>query len=284
MSLQPLREQANRVRVIPLRSVLLAAGAEPDRDDPARWHTVRGAISVTGMKFYNWNRAIGGGGAIDLVIHLNGLDFKSAVRWLCRHFPDGPPAPATGASPKPNLKLPSPAGGQLAVVKEYLVVERRIPPALIDRLIRSGDLYADAHANAVFLLRGKSQGPVGAELRGTGPQAWRGLAPGSRKDLGYFAIGDVRVDRILLCESAIDALSCFSLRPHSWCISAAGARPHPAWLPFLLRHGPPVYCAFDADPTGDDMAQAMMDIHPSVKRLRPPKHDWNDVLKSQPDR
>ncbi len=42
--------------------------------------------------------------------------------------------------------------------------------------------------NAVFLLLGNQNTPVGAELRGTTDRPWRGLAPGSHKDLGGFAI------------------------------------------------------------------------------------------------
>jgi hypothetical protein len=30
----------------------------------------------------NWNRNVGGGGAIDLAMHLNGMDFKTAVELL----------------------------------------------------------------------------------------------------------------------------------------------------------------------------------------------------------
>ena len=276
-----MRERANRVRNIPLPSVLLAAGAEPDRDDKARWHTPQGVISVTGMKFMNWNRATGGGGAIDLVMHLNGLDFQGAVAWLCRRFPDCTPAQPSRAVPMPDLRLPLPDAGRLSGVKHYLVAERRISPGLIGDLIQSADLYADKHANAVFLLRGQHNAPVGAELRGTGPRLWRGMAPGSRRNLGHFSIRDVDIDGIILCESAIDAISCFVIHPRHWCISTAGARPNPSWLPPLIQYGPPLYCGFDADPTGDTMASAMIDLHSAIKRLRPLKHDWNDMLTSQ---
>ena len=76
-----------RLRAIPLESVLAASGAKRDHQDKAKWHTALGAISVTGMKFMNWNQGRGGGGAIDLAMHLNGLDFKAAVDWLRRQFP-----------------------------------------------------------------------------------------------------------------------------------------------------------------------------------------------------
>ena len=276
-----MRQQADRVRGIPLPSVLLAVGAEPDPGDKARWHTPQGMISVTGCKFMNGKSATGGGGAIDLVIHLCGMDFKSAVAWLVRRFPGGIPAPSPCATPHPDLRLPLPDPGKLSAVTCYLVDERRISPALIDRLIQSSDLYADHYANAVFLLREAHKLPVGAELRGTGYAAWRGMAPGSQKNLGCFSIRDAHIDGIILCESAIDALSCFTIHPGHCCISTAGARPDPPWLPPLIRHGRTVACGFDADPTGDAMAEAMIERYPTIKRLRPPMHDWNDMLPSQ---
>lgn len=281
MDFQHMREQADRVRSIPLPSVLLATGAEPDRDDKARWHTTQGVISITGCKFMNWSRALGGGGAIDLVMHLYGLDFKDAVAWLRGHFPNRTHAQPPRTAPRPILKLPVPEPSKLPAVKQYLVRERRIGPDPIEQLIQSGDLYADHHANAVFVLRGKRNAPVGAELRGTGRYTWRGMAPGSRKHLGYFSIRDTHIDGIILCESAIDAISCFAIHPDHWCLSTAGATPHPPWLPPLIDKGCPVYCGFDADPAGDYTARAMIKLHHHVKRLRPAQHDWNDLLRSQ---
>jgi hypothetical protein len=106
------------------------------------------------------------------------------------------------------------------------------------------------------------------------------MAPGSRKNRGYFAAGTVCASAIILCESAIDAISCSVIYPEHLCISTAGARPHPHWLPALSFKGYEVYCGFDADPTGDTTARAMIAEYTAVKRLRPPLHDWNDVLKS----
>jgi len=281
MTFQEIRARAGRVRGLPLPSVLLAAGAEPDRFDKAKWHTAQGVLTVSGMKFMNWSRGVGGGGAIDLAIHLNGMGFKDAVEWLWQRFPDpGLPGQAL-LSPVPDLKLPTPDEGSLARVKRYLVAERRLAPPLIDTLVESGRLYADNRANAVFLLQGSQNIPVGAELRGTGPRSWRGLAPGSRKDLGCFSVHADDGDGIILCESAIDAISCFMLHPRHRCISTAGARPDPRWLAPFIEQGRQVYCGFDADPTGESMARAMITLYPAVKRLRPSQHDWNDVLTSR---
>ena len=275
------KELAQHLRAIPLETVLPLCGAQKDHDDKRKWHTSAGALSVTGAKFMNWHDSVGGGGAIDLVMHLNHLDFKAAVDWLAHHFPGARPPQPVPPTPPSQLRLPPPDPSKLGRVKEYLAQQRGITPTLLEPLLQSGTLYADTRANAVFLLLGKDNLPVGAELRGTTQRVWRGLAPGSQKDLGCFSIPATPLPGIILCESAIDAISCFALHPHHRCLSTAGARPNPRWLQPLLDQGHPVYCGFDADPTGDDMARAMTALHPTVKRLRPPEHDWNEVLKAK---
>jgi hypothetical protein len=278
MTSQSMRATADRLRAIPLTDVLRVAGAKPDHHDKHRWHTTRGAISVSGMKFMNWNLAKGGGGAIDLIIHLRELDFKNAIEWLCRHFPEAATVPPPCVADPQMLKLPAPNDNKLVFVKRYLTATRRIQPELVERIISIGDLQADNHANAVFIMRSDLQIPVGAELRGTGTRTWRGMAPGSRKNLGYFSCRNAQTKGIVLCESAIDALSCLILHPELWCISTAGARPSPSWLPKLLQTDMPVLCGFDADPTGDECASEMIRQHPRAGRMRPSKHDWNEVL------
>ena len=272
--------RTDQLRIIPLRDVLLAAGAQPDLLDEAKWHTAPGLLSVNGQKFFNWNQHLGGGGAIDLAMHLNALSFNDALHWLLSHFPSSN-MPTALQPPTPTLSLPPSAPQNLPTVSRYLTHQRSVPSRLLRPLLDAGHLYADPRANAVFLLLGKENTPVGAELRGTGRQSWRGMAPGSRKDLGYFRIGHKPYAPIVLCESAIDAISCLALHPHHLCISTSGARPNPAWLPTLILPGLPVYCGFDADLTGDLMAQAMIARHPPIQRLRPPHHDWNDSLRAR---
>jgi hypothetical protein len=140
MTFQEIRDRADRVRSIPLQEVLKLAGAKRDRYDKAKWHTARGVISCTAAKFMNWNRGVGGGGAIDLAMHLNSFGFKAAVEWLCHHFPDldsrEPQEPAFA----PEFLLPPQDPAKLPVVKRYLTEERCIDPFLIQSLIDSGKL------------------------------------------------------------------------------------------------------------------------------------------------
>jgi hypothetical protein len=293
MNFEDLRQRAAVVRAVPLETVLIFRGAKRDRHDRSKWHTEQGPLSVTGPKFMNWQRGQGGGGAIDLVMHLAEVDFRTAVGWLQQHLAAShlavgePAAHASGREPSvpegdARLRLPIPNDRLLGRVRQYLTRRRSLSASLIEPLVQSGKLYADTRGNAVFLLvAGKANRPVGAELRGTGPRVWRGMAPGSRKDRGYFWIGAQGSQEIVLCESAIDAISCFQIHPQRICISTSGVRANPRWLIGLIACGYELHCGFDADGPGDAAATRMIALHPAVHRLRPPAHDWNDLLASR---
>lgn len=275
------RARVDRLRALPLAVVLEQLGATPDPRDPAKWHTAQGVLSVSGAKFMNWNQGVGGGGAIDLVMHVRGVGFGLALEWLEGHFA-GLTLPQPGSRPRTqNLTLPTPADKNWPRVERYLVQERKLPTALLAPLVHSGMIYADAWANAVFLLVDSHATAVGAELRGTTALAWRGMARCSRKDRGFFSLPSTPCAALVLCESAIDAISCHALHPAYRCLSTSGARPDPQWLRALVEQGQPIYCGFDADPTGDDMAQRLRELHPSIGRLRPAAKDWNDLLRQR---
>jgi len=287
------RRRADAVRQIPLEAVLAFRGALRDRHDRAKWHTERGPLSVTGSQFTAWHAGQGGGGAIDLVMHLAQVDVGPAVQWLERHLAAGSlpvahssPSASGGPAPVPQgrgpLRLPMPNDRQLARVRRYLKERRGLAGSVLEGLIQSGKLYGDRRGNAVFLLMtGKPNRPVGAELRGTGPRVWRGMAPGTRKNMGFFWLGAPASRQLVLCESAIDAISYYQMHPDWLCVSTSGVRANPAWLPALITRGYEIHCGFDADDPGDAAADRMVALHPAVKRLRPSGHDWNDVLTSR---
>ena len=317
MARDDFRRRADLLRSIPLEVVFTAWGAVRDPRDPARWRTERGPISVTGTKFFNWDTHQGGGGAIDLVMHLSGCDARTAMDGLARQLGSGAldegvwsaartaasneannathgcpsieaaQLPALRRNPKP-LRLPPRSLRHLARVQRYLTERRGLSADLLAPLIEAGTLYADGRGNAVFVMvAGKPPRAVGAELRGTGPRSWRGLAPGTCKDAGYFWLGVAGSQRIILCESAIDAISCYQLqtRDHGQlrdciCISTTGVRPDASWLVPLLSRGYGIYCGYDTDAPGEAAAIQLTLRHPLIERLRPPAHDWNDALTS----
>jgi len=278
-----IKNKADKVRNIELCALLRHLGCTRDFKDKNKWHTSQGVLSVNGHKFMNWTLGAGGGGAIDLAMHLQRLDFKKAVIWLYDNFSSSllsGSSPCKPSSVKQILKLPEKDDKKLSRVKQYLVIKRCLSEKLVTGLINSEKLYADIRGNAVFLLLGKKKKIVGAELRGTSNKKWRGMAQGSRKNLGCFYIIGRNLKEMILCESAIDAASCAVLYPEYTAISTSGATADPAWLQKLIINGCKIFCGFDADITGDAMANKMIKRHPCITRLRPPKHDWNDVLQA----
>lgn len=277
---EDIKKKADEIRNIELNVLLRYLGGTQDRQDRAKWHTPQGMISITGPKFMNWTLGIGGGGAIDLAMHIQGIGFKDAVTFLYDTFSHIPIVDASNQAHahKMVLKLPPRCDKKLQRVIHYLKNARCIPMDTITRLIQSGTLYADIKSNAVFLLLGKEKRIVGAELRGTGNTQWRGLAPGSRKKMGCFYLVGKSPRKMVLCESAIDAISCAVLHPEYTAISTSGVAAEPAWLNRFLKKGCEIYCGFDTDSPGETMATQMINRYPSIKRLRPSKHDWNEVL------
>jgi len=254
-------------------------------------------------------------------VHLGGWDADQAIQWLSRRFGSGfantsstangtaagtSSLSASTSSPREwascgcdddltrrrrhmQLRLPVASVANLPRVHRYLTQQRGLAASILAPLIEAAKLYADGRGNAVFLMvAGKAQRAMGAELRGTGKRVWQGLAPGTRKDAGYFWIGTSGSKKIVLCESAIDAISCYQLHGaqlHATqlpgdciCISTAGVRPDAPWLDPLLARGFDIYCGFDNDQPGEAAASQMTLRHPSIQRLRPPAHDWNDAL------
>lgn len=300
------RHRADAVRDLPLDAILLQRGAVRSVRDKSKWHTERGALSLTGNKFTNWCSQVGGGGAIDLVMHLAQLNFRQAVEWLEQQFAashaeplelplrSAPTDPISTSGPVSTtdpisttepvarqLVLPADDPSQLDRVRRYLTQRRCLADTSLEPLIADGKLYADHRGNAVFLLvAGKSQRPIGAELRGTGPQVWRGLAPGTDKNAGFFWTGDARSRSIVLCESAIDAISCHELLPEYLAISTSGARPAPRWLSTMIARAYTIHCGYDTDAAGEIAAARMIALHPTIKRLPPLAQDWNDALQA----
>jgi len=222
---------AERVRDIPLPDVLKALGASQDRSDAHKWHTEAGVLNVTGAKFYNHTDGRGGGGAIDLVEHVAGYDFKGATSYLADRFGADAAAGAAVAhqtpafrrwaerAEAPAFEAPEEDAGRWGQVRAYLVEERRLPARFVDVLHEGSFVYADRRGNAVFPRCDAEGTIVGAALRGTDPDsAFKGLAAGSRREEGHWAYSSGLKEypdkrpTLLLAESPIDAISVHLLR------------------------------------------------------------------------
>lgn len=305
-ALADAKEIADRMRALDLPKVLDALGLKKDKYDKAKWKADGFSISVgdgakTG-KWFDHKANKGRGGAIDLVAHVMGTDYKGAVSWLADRFGEGAATADVTArlqqkavnevrkavKERPPFTPPAPAPANWSTVRNYLVDDRALPSNYIDKLYDRGDLYADARRNAVFLCRDKDGTPVGAELKGTikrdDGSRFSGMSLGSSKEGGGFKIGNIAKAKIVyLVESAIDAISLMKLRTMDKerdiaVISTAGTTPEPrTWFAKVASHARRI-CAFDNDEVGDKAAHKLR--RHGFERFRPAGHDWNDDLKA----
>ena len=265
---------ADSVRSISLEIVLERLGAERDKKDKHNWRTSEGRITLTGSKFYNHDRGTGGGGAIDLVMHLVNLDFKSAVQYLSGGAGSVLSAKAvvSGGSPSPSKTLPpSPVPENWDVVCRYLTQTRNISEKMVDNLHEKGKIYADKYKNAVFL----SEMGKGAELRGTGHLGFHGYR-GEKEPFQIPGSGD----RIAFVESAIDALSLRELGFVGKILSFGGCAKGLVEKYGLqaVEKGLVVVAAFDNDRAGQSIYENLLKAVSSAERLLPEGKDWNEDL------
>ncbi len=294
------QDLANRVRDLPLEQVAHELGLDPDPKDKHKWQNSDHQINITGSKFYDWKELKGGGGAIDLVMHVNQCDFKQAVGWLNDSFGESAMLTAVTYHAREIIQSehllqfvpPVQDSSNWQQVRSYLTRERRLPSAMVDALHQQGLIYADSKQNLVSIRRDLSgQTITGAALRGTvgTDNTFIGLARGSKRSLGwfYFERGGQFVDpiqRAVLVESPIDAMSFAVLdrtdSRKTIYLSTDGAGSVP--LAFLQTLPPKsVIVALHNDQSGEKMAYRIMKQLPDqAVRRSPQATDWNQELKN----
>ncbi len=303
-----------QARHLDLRDTIQTLGGAQDRYDTYKWQVNGEHISINGEKFYNHDQQKGGGGSIDLVMHVTGYSFKQAVAYLNHEAgPELAVAAAANYGARQGQEIvergarapfmqPQADEDRWPQVRAYLVEQRGIPRGMIDELHDRGTLYADGRSNAVFLRTDAEGQAVGASLRGTLPGSeFQGLAYGSRRDEGHFSFTVGTPERYAapqyhITESPIDALSRAAL------IQRAGERGEYVFLSNdghgelpkrqieegLARQAL-VHCGFDNDAGGNKLWAAVKEAYPradAIVRERPPSgaKDWNDALRAAPER
>lgn len=284
-SLDAKQKAASEVRVIPLASVLLRLGAT---ELDGCWCMPERRISLKGSKFYDEIASKSGNGAIDLVMHCEGIAYREAVSWLSLEFGQSQiigeavrsvremvAEPATHPAPLP---LPITAPEHLPTVIDYLISIRRIPAELVNVLVETGKLYADRFANCVFTLTNEED-EVGAELIGTGDMPFS-----SRRGYkGYFALPpiDLTNKQAIFVKSALEALSYRALHPACGWVYAATGNVIQELLKLgrqLKRKGYAVLSAFDNSDGGNTLKEALKEVAASSPSDSPIVGDWNDKL------
>jgi 5S rRNA maturation endonuclease (ribonuclease M5) len=289
-------EQTEQLRQLPLTQVVYELGFEPDLKDSHKWRNEDQILNLTGSKFYDWTQMKGGGGAIDLVMHIQGGNFSEAMAWLQDRFGDRAATAIGMQAVKERVEererhpfvLPEPDEMKWQAVLEYLRRVRKLPSGIVNELHQQGLVYADGQQNAVFVRRSLDGEVTGAALRGTVGErnSFKGLAEGSRRTEGWFYTvsgGEEggAIERVVLVEGAIDALSFQILnRPQEKTIILAtdgmGALPM-GWLRQVER----VEVAFDRDAAGTEMAKRIQQEIPQAIRVEPERKDWNEDLQEK---
>jgi len=310
---------AAQVRAIPLETVIERLGGQVDRYNAHKYHLDGEHISINGERFYNHDRQQGGGGAIDLVMHAAGYDYREAVAYL--RDTHGAAAAISAASwhgarhaqqdaqeivahaERSAFRAPTPDEGHWSQVRDYLVSVRQLPAALVDDLHSRGTIYADSRSNAVFIRQDAGGQATGASLRGTAAGSdFKGLALGSRRDEGHFSFTIGQPERYSapqyhITESPIDALSRAALiqregvrgEYHFISTDGHGEIPRRHIDAGLAARGL-VHCDFDNDKGGATLWEHVKVAYPraeAIVRERPPAEakDWNDALRAsnEPD-
>lgn len=283
---------AARLRELPMDTVAQALGCYKTPKtlgkDKDMWESPAGKISIKGPKFFNQETGKGGGGAFDLVMHVNDCSYAEALAWLRDEFD---PAAAVEAAveaarikaqtevekapPKP-FEAPQHVESSWPRVRDYLVSVRALAGSLVDKLRDAGWLGADARNNAYFVKQDGNK-LTSVELKGTG----RSLFTGSRgrSSEGVFLVAG-GTEKLAVCEAPIDAISYVQLHPQASAIATGGTGKWAAAINFLLKHRDKyqsVVCASDNDEGGVEMAKNLhLDHEPPPNGI----HDWNDAVKA----
>jgi Plasmid recombination enzyme/Protein of unknown function (DUF3991)/Toprim-like len=159
------KQQADQLRDLPLEDVAWHLGLDKADKGENRWKGLGQVININGSKWYDFTAEKGGGGAIDLVMHVAGCNFRSSLAWLCDRFSEEGMLRASRAKveeqaskivatePVPQFVPPLEDGSKWLSVKNYLTKVRGLPENFVDGLHSKGWLYADEQQNAVFTMR-----------------------------------------------------------------------------------------------------------------------------------
>lgn len=276
-----MRIDVDNLRLLDLSSVCNALGLARDANDAKQFKRDGFRICVNGLKWFDHGAAIGGGGAIDLTMHVMRLTFTGACTYLgsISHNLTEQSAQTTHTTPPRTTQPPTPSVKNNPVVMAYLTDKRGINADLVSWCIGKGLVYADSHCNAVF-----KYGSTGAELRGTGGKQWRSVY--GTIERGFILPARDAVG-VAVLESAIDALSYRQLHRDIITLSLAGNGNHKVINQAVMiakTKNIPVLSAFDNDNGGEVadtlLSQCAATHGVSVKQDRPTQKDWNDTLKT----
>lgn len=279
--------RASNLRELPIIDVLQRLGASINAKDKNNFDTSQGRMSTDGQKFFNHDLGKGGRGAIDLVMHLQQCDYKSAIALLANEFGENAAVASVAAAPADIVKnaiqttpfrsiLPPDVDHNWPNVRKWINETRKIPLKIIDLFRKQGLIRADNRKNAVFVNFDRT----GGEIRGMGDfKGYRGT-----KNLMIFE-NDENSKKCMILESGNDALA-FAGMPKSSgigkVISTGGdfGQKTIDQLKALQRDGFQLFVGTDNDPSGDAKFKKLQkELGRTIIREKPIGRDWQEDLK-----
>ncbi|WP_414528452.1 MobV family relaxase [Nodularia chucula] len=300
-------QQAEQLRDLPLEDVAWQLGLDRDHKQPEKWRGQGNNMNINGSKFYDFHPSEerGGGGAIDLVMHVNQCNYRQAIAWLYDGFGERGLQRAVIAQaqkiateiaqfePRPQFVPPAPDNQQWHKVENYLTQKRELLPSFIQAVHEQGLIYADEQQNAVFLMRNLDGETTGAFLRGTQGEdnSFKGYAKRTKRTDGWFHLKlggepNGEIEKVVLCKSPIEAMSFATLEmevqqgiPKTRTMYMA-VDSHKSLPVEFLQTVPVVEVAYDNDDLGNETARMIMEQlhHDHAMRVKPKGKDWNDTL------
>lgn len=162
------------------------------------------AVKSDRLSWYWHSKGIGGYGAIDFLMKIEGYDFKGALAVLANE-PTTAPLPTPTADIQRDFIIPEKAKSNRRAFA-YLCKTRGIDSYIINELIQEKKIYEDTKGNAVFVGFDEQGKPRYATLRGTyTDKPFRMDCVGSDKRYCFCLNGSS--SRLYTFESAIDCLS-----------------------------------------------------------------------------
>jgi hypothetical protein len=238
------------------------------------------------------------GTVIDFLAFRTGKNLGQIRMHLREWIGTGPPArpwlPELQCTPKDRLRVEMEfAKIHDAVRHPYLENERGIPAELLVSDRFAGRIRIDTTRQNAIFPHFDQDGICGFEKKNT---AFRGFSSGGTKGL-WLSHTNPEDERLVFCESAIDALSHALLFPDPHArYASVGGKLNPT-QPELIRaaiarmpSGTEIVAAMDADKAGRDLAECVrrafeLSGRGDLKfRIHEPEgaKDWNDLLRARP--
>ncbi|MBD2134278.1 plasmid recombination protein [Sphaerospermopsis sp. FACHB-1094] len=322
---EQLQQQAEQLSDLPLEDVAWHLGLDQDTSSYRCWRGGEHIIYINGSQ---WSHlapdtqktdaiagavniqktgaiagAITGTGAVALVKHINGCNFREAIAWLNDRFgEEGMQRAVTHYTRQQAQKIlqeqeapqfvpPVPDKSNWHLVHDYLTKKRRLPQDLVQKLYQWGLVYADDQQNAVFLLRNLQEEPTGALLLSTvdNDKTSFSVAAGTKRSHGWFYLQwggqpTDEIQKVVLLKSPLDVLSYAMLEverhrgvPEERIMYMTVDSPRS--LPVeLLQDIPELVCAYDNNAAGDEIAGAVSELLPQATRVKPQAQNWHEEL------